>query len=121
MSETVPTIMVKRKDDNFVCLINLSDFNPELHDAVGAETETSFDREAAKKALDERGIKYAKNVSNEKLQELLDLSANPKTMGIVEIEGKFIIVNAAGEQQGEEAFEKKEDAELMLEMLTGGK
>lgn len=122
MSEVLPTILVKRKEDNHVCLINLSEFDEKLHEAVGSENQSGFDREAAKKALDEKGVKYAKNASDTKLQELLDEANKPQPeLSVVEKDGKFVIVNKDGEQQGDEQFDKEEDAKVMVELLTGKK
>lgn len=117
MSETLPTITVKQKADGRVRIINLSDFNPEIHE--NQTEQTSYDREAAKAFLKEKGVEFAKNISDKKLQELVESVNDPKAFGVVEVSGRFVIVDASGNQQGEETFSTAEDAELMIKLLSG--
>lgn len=112
----VPTIQIKMKSDGRIRIIDESAFDPADHEHVGATARAAFDREAAKATLDAAGVKYAKNVGDAKLAELVAALDAPKALSVRAMPDGFIIVNAAGEQQGE-TFKTEEDAKLMLEML----
>ena len=132
MSEdTVATVQVKEKETGRIRVINQSSFDKELHEEVkGKNKPTSeakkedaeeFDREKAKEYLTEKNVSFAKNISNEKLAELVEETKKKEPAGaalsVKEVDGKFRIVDADDNQQGDD-FDTKEDAELMLSMLT---
>jgi hypothetical protein len=122
MTETTLTMTVKEKSSGRVRIINASDFNAEVHelaDAVKVTPTSTFDRKAAQAALKQAGVEFAKNASDEKLQELLDGLNKQPALSIKEVDGKFLIVDANDVQQGEEVFGTVEDAEMMLSLLTG--
>lgn len=87
MHEITPTVRVKEKASGRNRVINLSDFDSELHET----------------AVEEKAVK--KKVPALKVEKLED--------------GKFIVVDAKGKKQGEEVFEKEEDAQALVDMLAG--
>jgi glutaredoxin len=113
MSETVPTITIKDKQEGHVRLINESDFDSALHEKIDAVEQ--FDTASAKAFLDSKGVTYAKNAGAKKLAELVE---EVKALKIVEKDGKFVIVNGLDEEQGQ-PFNTKEEADSMLQLLTG--
>lgn len=123
MNDSTLTMTVKEKSSGRVRIISASDFNADVHqvtDAVKAPASASgFDRKGAQTKLKDAGVTFAKNATDEQLQELLDGLNKQPALSIKEVDGKFSIVNADGVQQGEETFSTAEDAETMLNLLTG--
>ena len=72
MSEVVPTITVE--SENGPVVINLSEFNPDVHKvATGEEPEAvAFDRAEAVAYLTEKDVKFAPNIGDKKLKALLE-------------------------------------------------
>lgn len=121
MSDTVPTIAIK-SEGGWPVLINLSEYDEKKHEIyVEEKEESSFDRKTLTDFLDSKEIKYAKNISNEKLQKLYnDAQEEVKSLlSIIEKDDKIIIVDAEGNQVGAESFATKEEAEEMLKLFTG--
>lgn len=129
--EKTPTVLIKGQDGKPL-RINESDFDKDKHklmkndsaaEAAGETVETdTFDREAAKKRLEEAGIKFSKNAKNEKLQELLtelDARHAKKQFSVEPKDDKFIVVDAEGKQFGEENYETEDDAKAMISLLKG--
>lgn len=83
MRDTIPTILIKGENGMKRC-INLSKYDPKKHqlwenkNAVHKEEKEEekqvvhdeFDREYAKSFLKQKGVKFAKNITNDKLEEL---------------------------------------------------
>jgi hypothetical protein len=122
MSEEIPTILVKEKSTGRLRTINLSSFDSDLHEKAKASTKaepTAFDREAAKEVLTAKGITFAKNVSNEKLAELLaEVSVTVPAFRVEQDGEKFVILNEKDEVVGQH-LDTKEAAEQMLTIYTG--
>ncbi len=127
MSETVPTILVKGQDGQPL-LKNLSDYDEKIHELFvegEVKEQSSFDKKSITDFLDSKEIKYAKNISNEKLQKLhddakaSDEAAAKTQLSIVEKDGIFVIVDGEENQVGAEFFATKEEAEEMLKLFTG--
>ena len=120
MSHSVPTIRVKQKEDKRVRVINLSEYDEDLHEMVesekveaSVEKEKNDKREELKAILDKAGVEYNARFGEAKLQELVDAMLVIEEVG----ENEFVIVNGKGEQQGEEIFKSHEEAATMLELL----
>lgn len=67
MTETLETVLISTK--NGPVMINKVDFDPSVHTLYG---EVAFDRKAAREYLNALGINTSKNISDEKLSELLE-------------------------------------------------
>lgn len=119
LHETVETVFVETK--NGPVRINKDDFDPKVHKLVGEkQEEDAFDRKGAMAFLEERNVEFAKNISNDKLKALVEETENAvKKFQIVQKDEKFIIADADGNQVGSDAYDSQEDAETMLNMLTG--
>ena len=126
MNEVLETVLIKNEKGE-ARRINLSSFDPEKHEIYGVdeapkETKSGkdFDRDAAMKFLDNAGIEYKGNISNVKLEALVaETQQNAKDFNIQEKDGKFIVCDKDGDQVGSDAYDTREDAETMLELIAG--
>lgn len=71
-AERLPIITVKEKQSGRIRVINLVDFDEAIHESATAPTTDEFDRQVGLDALRAAGIEHAKNISNKKIQELLE-------------------------------------------------
>lgn len=118
VSDTCPTVVIKGQDGQPL-IKNFSDYNPKIHKLFDEKEEpiVAFDRKAAMLFLDSRKVKYAKNMSDEKLQNLCEETKS--TPSVVEKDGAFAMVDGEGNFIGAESFATREEAEEMLKLFTG--
>lgn len=116
MSETCPIIIIEGQNGQAL-IINECDYNKAKHTVFGKEKD-SFSRKSLTDFLDKKEVKYAKNISDKKLKQLVD-ETKAASLSVVEKDGKFIIVNGEGIQTGEEVYTSLEDAETMVTLLMG--
>lgn len=115
MQNTCPTIKIVGQSGQPL-IIDLSCYDEKKHKVFG-EVKPSFDKKALTDFLDSKEVKYAANISNKKLQALVDETVN--TLSVEKHEEAFIIVNGNGDQVGDESYETEDKADEMLKMLTG--
>lgn len=126
MSDILPTVVIKTVNGPVV--INLSDYDPKIHelvegdapavegDAPAAEgdlenmTATELKALAEERKVDVRGLRSKADL----LKALQDAEAAPQFFVYPTAEGKFMIVDVNGDRQGEEEFETQEEAEQFL-------
>lgn len=126
MSEIIPTIQVKFKKTGSLVIINESDFDETVHEHLNATTSsTSVSKEQIVAKLKELKVTFKPTQSKAELEDLLlkeqaKVVASTSVLSIEEKDGKFIIVNAEGVQQGNE-FDTEEAAQTMLTLLGGAK
>lgn len=114
MQGICPTITIKGQKGQPLD-INLSDYDEKKHELFGQKD--SFDRKQLTDFLDGKKVKYAANISNKKLEALVDETVS--VLSVEDNEGVFIIVNGQGDQIGDDSYETKDEADTMLKMLTG--
>lgn len=107
--QRVPVVKVKEKESGRVRIIDESAFDEKVHTVY-----KDFDSEMVKSKLDVLGVKYAKNIKDDKLQELFD---KQPMLNVIGKEDKFIIVNKDGVQQGQDIYDTFESANSMIELL----
>ena len=65
MSDTVETILVRRKQTGDECLINATDFDPEQHEKVVEQNETSTSNESSNESSEPASNASSDNGTNE--------------------------------------------------------
>lgn len=119
MSDILPTVVIKTVNGPVV--INLSDYDPKIHELVegnapAAEgnlenmTATELKALAEERKVDVKGLRSKADL----LKALQDAEAAPQFFVYPTAEGKFMIVDVNGDRQGEEEFETQEEAEQFL-------
>lgn len=135
MSEILPTVKVKIKESGNEVIVNKSDFDPKLQELLEDNSPTEIapvappaDMTVAqiKARLDDLKVDYSAATKKADYQALL-LDAETKLADSsapamrVEAKGdKFVILNAANVQQGEE-FATEQAAQDMITLLGGNK
>jgi hypothetical protein len=133
MSESLPTIKVKFKESGHEAMINATDFDAKIHQKLDDSAEApatavtadssggTLSKAQIMERLKELKVDFKATQSKAELEALLTEAEKPKKAKLsVEAKGdKFIIVNDAGEQQGDE-FATAEEAQGMLVILGGG-
>ena len=71
MSQTCPTVTVKADNEQGCMVINESDFDAELHQLFGVESDKALSKAELQTALTGKGIEHKPAMSKAELQAML--------------------------------------------------
>lgn len=121
MSEILPTLKIIQEGN--VVTINESDYDPKVHKLAEnsgeqkEETEEGLESKSfaeLKEIAEEKGVDVKGIRSKDAILKALADHEKPQLFAFPNAEGKFIVVDASGDQVGEDVYDTQEEAEKAI-------